>query len=81
MDVLREDYLVAPLVARYAPRHRNYSIGMALHATSVAIGLPTYRDPSTGNAVFTAAFLADRGYCCNSGCRHCPYAPVGLDDR
>jgi hypothetical protein len=23
--------------------------------------------------VFTAAFLQKRGYCCESGCRHCPY--------
>jgi hypothetical protein len=23
--------------------------------------------------VFTAAFLLQRGYCCGSGCRHCPY--------
>ncbi|HEX7828214.1 MAG TPA: DUF5522 domain-containing protein, partial [Thermoanaerobaculia bacterium] len=23
--------------------------------------------------VFTAKFLRDRGYCCESGCRHCPY--------
>jgi Family of unknown function (DUF5522) len=23
--------------------------------------------------VFTEAFLRKRGYCCESGCRHCPY--------
>jgi hypothetical protein len=23
--------------------------------------------------VWTAAFLRKRGYCCESGCRHCPY--------
>jgi hypothetical protein len=26
-----------------------------------------------GLLVFTAAFLLQRGYCCDSGCRHCPY--------
>jgi hypothetical protein len=26
-----------------------------------------------GLFVFTAAFLRKRGYCCESGCRHCPY--------
>jgi hypothetical protein len=26
-----------------------------------------------GLLVFTAAFLGRRGYCCESGCRHCPY--------
>ena len=25
------------------------------------------------NMVFTAAYLLKRGYCCGSGCRHCPY--------
>lgn len=26
-----------------------------------------------GYRVFTAAYLRKRGYCCESGCRHCPY--------
>ncbi len=26
-----------------------------------------------GKWVFTAHFLLKRGYCCRSGCRHCPY--------
>ena len=26
-----------------------------------------------GLFVFTTAFLLKRGYCCESGCRHCPY--------
>ncbi len=26
-----------------------------------------------GLMVFTAQYLRDRGYCCTSGCRHCPY--------
>jgi hypothetical protein len=31
-----------------------------------------------GLFVFTAVFLLKRGYCCESGCRHCPYKnPVG----
>jgi hypothetical protein len=25
------------------------------------------------NLVFTAAYHLKRGYCCGSGCRHCPY--------
>jgi Family of unknown function (DUF5522) len=34
----------------------------------------------SGNMVFTADFLRRRGYCCESGCRHCPYGfgPEGL---
>ena len=26
-----------------------------------------------GLFVFTAAYHLKRGYCCESGCRHCPY--------
>jgi hypothetical protein len=26
-----------------------------------------------GLMVFTAHYLRNRGYCCQSGCRHCPY--------
>jgi hypothetical protein len=26
-----------------------------------------------GFMVFTAAYLLKRGYCCQSGCKHCPY--------
>jgi len=26
-----------------------------------------------GLVVFTAAYHLKRGYCCQSGCRHCPY--------
>ncbi|WP_305953146.1 DUF5522 domain-containing protein [Emticicia oligotrophica] len=26
-----------------------------------------------GFIVFTAAYHQKRGYCCKSGCRHCPY--------
>jgi hypothetical protein len=26
-----------------------------------------------GFMVFTEKFLRERGYCCESGCRHCPY--------
>jgi hypothetical protein len=26
------------------------------------------------NLVFTAAYHRKRGYCCNSGCRHCPFS-------
>ncbi|MGA1583549.1 MAG: DUF5522 domain-containing protein [Saprospiraceae bacterium] len=26
-----------------------------------------------GNLVFTEKYHLERGYCCKSGCRHCPY--------
>ncbi|MCU0416967.1 MAG: DUF5522 domain-containing protein [Cytophagaceae bacterium] len=27
----------------------------------------------TGQMVFTASYLRQRGYCCTKGCLHCPY--------
>ncbi|MDE3188082.1 MAG: hypothetical protein KGM96_11250 [Acidobacteriota bacterium] len=29
--------------------------------------------------VFTAAYHMKRGYCCGSGCRHCPYRGAAAD--
>jgi len=26
-----------------------------------------------GRVVFTKAFLKKRGFCCENGCKHCPY--------
>lgn len=26
-----------------------------------------------GRVVFTAAYHSSRGFCCESGCRHCPF--------
>jgi hypothetical protein len=34
-----------------------------------------------GLMVFTADFLKKRGYCCRSGCRHCPYGYVPEEDE
>ncbi|MCC6232821.1 MAG: hypothetical protein IT580_09270 [Verrucomicrobiales bacterium] len=31
-----------------------------------------------GRMVFTAAYLLRRGFCCGSGCRHCPYPDTSL---
>ncbi|HEY5244622.1 MAG TPA: DUF5522 domain-containing protein [Acidimicrobiales bacterium] len=47
----------------------------AAHDAAVAAGRVLYADPATGYFVFTAPALAARGYCCGSGCRHCPYPP------
>lgn len=32
-----------------------------------------------GLMVLTARFLEKRGYCCRSGCRHCPYPERPMD--
>ena len=38
---------------------------------SLQEGLDYYLE--NGLLVFTATFLRKRGYCCENGCRHCPY--------
>ncbi len=46
---------------------------LARHRLAVEAGESGYRDPETGFFVFSSAYLLERGYCCNTGCRHCPY--------
>lgn len=70
---LRDQYLATPHPDRLTPHHRRFGEIIARHATAVAAGESCYADPDTGLTVFTAAFLAERGYCCESGCRHCPF--------
>ncbi len=43
------------------------------HAEALRNGADTYVDPLSGYTVLTAGYLARRGSCCESGCRHCPY--------
>lgn len=37
-----------------------------------------YEDPETGNIVFTERYLVERGNCCGTGCKHCPYDPSDI---
>ncbi|MBU3759638.1 MAG: hypothetical protein FGM27_06880 [Candidatus Omnitrophica bacterium] len=43
------------------------------HAEACDKGEDTYEDPVTGETVFTRAYLLARGWCCQQGCRHCPF--------
>lgn len=45
----------------------------AIHAAAVARGERSYIDPQTGYMVFTELQHLERGNCCGSACRHCPY--------
>ena len=56
-----------------APTHPRFVEVMAAHSSALIAGAPSYRDPVSGYQVFTAGFLAARGTCCDSGCRHCPF--------
>jgi hypothetical protein len=58
---------------RCDPGDPNYDEILRRHAEAVTKEEPMYIDPATGYLVFTARFLWERGYCCETGCRHCPY--------
>lgn len=73
MPDLRANHLTEPLVSRLALDNPRRSEIMTRHSAAVSAGEPCYSDPLSGLTVMTAAFLAQRDYCCLSGCRHCPY--------
>ncbi len=37
-----------------------------------------YYIADAGYRIFTSKYLLKRGYCCKSGCKHCPY---GFDKK
>jgi hypothetical protein len=49
-----------------------------LHAEACAAGQLHYVDPETGYRVFTELAHLQRGYCCGSRCRHCPFDHVNV---
>ena len=73
MPELRDNYLAEPHVSRLALSNPRRIEILRRHAAAVSAGVPSYTDPLSGLTVMTAAFLAQRDYCCLSGCRHCPY--------
>ncbi|MYH51266.1 MAG: hypothetical protein F4020_09705 [Gammaproteobacteria bacterium] len=56
------------------------AITSRLHEEASSNGETFYLDPETGLAVFTEFGLRQRGSCCWSGCRHCPYEAARADD-
>lgn len=76
---LRAGWLDQPDPSRLAPDHPRRAEILARHERAVASGLSAYLDPGTGYSVLTAAYLAERGFCCSQGCRHCPWEGAGRD--
>jgi hypothetical protein len=62
-----------PHPSRLAPDHPRRAAILAAHQGALDTGADSYADPDTGFTVLTSAYLARRGTCCDSGCRHCPY--------
>ena len=65
--------LTEPHHDRLSPNDPSFAPIIRAHTEALQAGADTYVDPGTGYTVFTAGFLARRGSCCDSGCRHCPY--------
>jgi len=72
-DKVDERPLTEPARTRLPTDHPARASILAAHAAALAAGSPGYPDPVSGLFVLTAGFLADRGHCCERGCRHCPY--------
>lgn len=63
----------APHPQRLAPGNLHYAEIIRRHDEACRLQREWYDDPETGYRVLTRDFLLNRGTCCNSGCRHCPY--------
>lgn len=72
-----------PLADRLSPQDGRYARILTAHEGAMRSGSPSYVDPVSGAFVFTAAAHWERGVCCNSGCRHCPFdeGPRGPQGR
>ncbi|XP_046712729.1 uncharacterized protein C1orf53 homolog isoform X1 [Silurus meridionalis] len=51
-----------------------------LHKDACEAGKTTYTDPVSGYMVFTEVAHKERGRCCGSACRHCPYGQINVKD-
>jgi iron complex transport system substrate-binding protein len=53
------------------PADAYQKVDVSLLQGSLEEGKDYYQDGAA--MVFTESYLQRRGYCCDSGCRHCPY--------
>jgi hypothetical protein len=68
---------IPPDPSRLDPARPDYDVIMAAHDEAVGGGRRTYLDPRTGLVVQTRVAHLERGTCCDSGCRHCPWVLSG----
>ncbi len=64
---------LVPHPNRLDPHRGDYVEVMEAHHRALLAGEAGYADPATGLFALTARTLWDRGACCESGCRHCPW--------
>jgi hypothetical protein len=72
-EPLADRPLTEPHPGRLSPDDPDFGVVTRAHAEALAAAADTYVDPRSGFTVLTAAYLARRGHCCESGCRHCPF--------
>jgi hypothetical protein len=53
--------------------HPDFRRIVRVHELALEASQPGYLDPQSGLYVMTSRYLAERGFCCDNGCRHCPY--------
>ncbi len=46
---------------------------MSSFSSSTELEPDDFYHTAEGYIVFTAKYLLKRGYCCQNGCKHCPY--------
>jgi hypothetical protein len=73
LTTLADRPLDTPAPSRLDPDAPDYREIVQEHREAMDLGRPGYLDPRSGLFVMTATYLASRGWCCRSGCRHCPY--------
>ena len=73
LEQLADRPLTEPHPDRLSPDDPAFARIIRSHTAALEAGADSYVDPRSGNTVLTAAYLARRGQCCDSGCRHCPY--------
>ena len=72
-DHVADRALDEPALSRLPLGTSNRQVILEMHRASLTASEDGYVDPSTGYWVFNAKYLVDRGFCCQNGCRHCPY--------
>ncbi|XP_002737531.1 uncharacterized protein LOC100373977 [Saccoglossus kowalevskii] len=60
------------------PKDEEKELFWKIHEEACKKNQATYTDPKTGYTVFTRVAHLNRGTCCGSGCRHCPYEHVNV---
>ena len=72
-DYQLPDSLRRPHPERLVPGAPGYGRIVAAHEAALREGADGYVDPVGGMFCFTAAYHWRKGFCCELGCRHCPW--------